>query len=333
MQIPMPRPPRPPHDAMATACAARLRRLARLLLAALAVCVAAACSRQPAMDASQIPHTEIPKTEATLQVAQDGQAVRYAGAVADEATRAALVRSLQAAYGSRASGEIRIEPDTHAPPWTGGLDALLGAFRLSGATLDLRGKHITLGGAASGEDRANLLKTTRRLYPGYTLAGLFEGVDLKQALPDAGDTAALVEFLNAVPIRFEDDSGMVTAASRDGLARAARALKAADRQMRLEAGVRAEPGQSPDNGLDIAAQRAEAVRLQLAIRGVNPLAIQPRVLPASPGKGGQVEFSALPAAPVAAQAAASPGATAPAADDANAAATPAAPRSAAAPTR
>ncbi len=276
---------------------------ALLLLAATAL---GACRQQPAMDASQIPHTEIPKTDASLQVANNNGAIRYQGLVADEATRATLLRSLQSVYGSTASGDITLAPDTHAPPWAANLGELFLAFRLPGAVLDFRGKRIELGGVVSDEDRANLLRTVRRLYPDYELTGLFQGVDMRYALPASGDTAALLAFLNGLPIRFQDDSGMVTAASLDGFARGARALKSAADGTRIEAGVYAEKSDMPDYDLQIAAQRAEAVRLQLAIRGVSPLSIQPRVLPASGDKGGRVEFRVLPAA-----AAPAAGATAP----------------------
>lgn len=298
----LPHTPTVAHVAGGQTGATRTARLACWLLAA--AFALGACQRQPAADASQIPHTPIPKTDATLQVANNNGAIRYTGSVADAATRDALIRSLASVYGRDASGEIAVQPDTNPPPWTGNLGALFAAFRLPGAVLDFRGKRIELSGMVSDEDRANLLKTTQRLYPGYELGGLFLGVDMKQALPDAGDTAGLIEFLNALPLRFQDDSGMVQPASLDGFARGARALKAAAPGTRIEAGVYAESSDMPDYDLQIAAQRAEAVRLQLAIRGANPLSIQPRVLPASADKGGQVVFTALPAGePAAAQAA------------------------------
>ncbi len=292
--------PQPAHSPAAFPAGKVLRRrtLPRALTLLLVIAAAAlgACTQQPAMDASQIPHTEIPKTDATLQVANNNGAIRYQGVVADESTRAALLRSLQSVYGSTAGGDITLAPDTHPPLWAAKLGELFLAFRLPGAVLDFRGKRIELGGVVSDEDRANLLRTTRRLYPDYELTGLFQGVDMKYALPASGDPAALLAFLNGLAIRFQDDSGMVTAASLDSFARGARALKAAADGTQIEAGVYAEKSDMPDYDLQIAAQRAEAVRLQLAIRGVSPLAIQPRVLPASGEKGGQVEFRLLPAA-------------------------------------
>lgn len=257
----------------------------------------AGCLQRPAVDAAQIPHTEIPKADATLEVAFDGPGTRYRGTVADAATRDALLGQLGAAYGTAARGEIVVEPDTNPPPWINGLGPMLAAFRIPGAVLEFGGNRVRLRGTASDEDRANLLKAARRLYPGSEFDGLFAGVDMKHALPDAGDTRALVDFLNALPIGFEDDSGLVTGASQDAFARGARALKAAGRGVRLEAGVYAEPGESEDAGLAVAAQRAEAVRLQLAIRGANPLLIQPRVLPADKDSAGRVRFAALPDAP------------------------------------
>jgi outer membrane protein OmpA-like peptidoglycan-associated protein len=278
------------RDLLAFPAAGRASRLAGLALVALLAL--AGCREQPAADVSDIPHTPIPKTDAHLQVANNNGAVRFQGTVADAATRDALARDLASVYGSTASGEIGLDQHTNPPPWAENLRALLAAFRLPGAVLEFRGKRIELSGAVSDEDRANLLRVVRRLYPGYELGGLLEGVDMKYALPDTGDAEALVAFLNAIPIAFQTDSGMVTPASLDGFNRAARALKAAGPDVQVQVGVRAEKSDMPEYDLQIAAQRADAVRLQLAIRGVNPGMIQPIVLPAGSGKGGAVEFSA-----------------------------------------
>ena len=285
--------PLQPQSILPSSSRLAVRPLQGGIRALVVVLLALTGCQQQAADVSQIPHTPIPKTDAVLQLAPDGNTARYQGTVADQTTRDLLVRSVRSAYGDAASGELALDPDTNPPPWAPGLGELLPAFRMSGAVLEFRGKRIELGGQASLEDRANLLRTTRRLYPGYELAGLFQGVDMKHALPERGDTEALVAFLNAIPIAFQSDSGMVTPESLEGFNRAARAFKAAGSDARIEAGVYAEKTDSPDQDLQIAAQRADGVRLQLAIRGINPMAIQPRVLPAGGDKGGQVEFAAL----------------------------------------
>ena len=273
--------------------------LARLLFALAWLCAAAipvGCKPQQAQDPSQIPHTPIPKTDARLQLANNNGQLRYQGVVADETTRDGLLGKLQAAYGSEAGGEIALDPHTNPPPWAGNLGPLLDAFRMQGAILDLQGRRIELGGAVSDEDRAMLLRKVRKLYPGYELTGLFQGVDMRYALPDADDPAGLVAFLNRIPIGFQSDSGMIVPASLDGLGRAARGIKNAHPDTRLQVGVRAEKSDMPDYDRQIASQRAEAVRLQLAIRGVNPGRLDPIALPADGGKPGTVEFSLAGAA-------------------------------------
>lgn len=276
-----------------------------------AMAVAVGCKPQQAQDAAQIPHTPIPKTDARLQLANNNGQLRYQGVVADEIARNDLLRKLQSAYGTEASGGIALEPHTNPPPWAGNLGALLDAFRMAGAMLDFQGRRIELGGAVSDEDRAMLLRKTRQLYPDYELTGLFQGVDMQYALPDVGDSAGLVSFLNRIPIAFQSDSGMIVPASLEGLGRAARGIKNAGKGIRLQIGVHAESSDMPDYDRQIASQRAEAVRLQLAIRGINPAALEPMALPPGKGKPGTVVFSvAAAAAPATVQ----PSAGAPAPD-------------------
>ncbi len=271
----------------------RMTRPAAWITLAIAVMLAAgACRQQPATDASQIPHTPIPKVDARLQVANNNGSLRYEGSVADEATKAGIERSLKSVYGSDATGAIALEPNTNAPPWANGLGEMFMAFRMPGGVLAFEGKRIELSGAVGDEDRATLLKKARELYPDYEFTGLFQGVDMAYALPDRGDGDGLVVFLNAIPINFQEDSGMLTPDSLDGISRAARAIRSAAAGQRIRIGVHPLVADMPEYDRDLAFQRANAVKVQLAIREVDPGMLDAEALPArDAGKGGKVEFA------------------------------------------
>lgn len=271
----------------------------------LAVLLGSGCERKPAQGAAQVPHTPIPKADATLTIANDGSEVRYQGTVADEATRDALTGTLATVYGREGvGGALTVDPNIATPPWAGNLGPFLAGMTQRGATVRFQGKRIELGGTMEYEQRATLKARAQRLYPGYALTGLFEGVHERDALPEPGDTAGLVAYLNRIYIDFESDSGMVTSASQDGLSRAARAIRHAGKDTRLLAGVHPARGGMAASEREIASQRADAIGLQLAIRGVDPGIVQARVVAdGPPEKAGKVEFS-VPAAPSAPEAAA-----------------------------
>jgi hypothetical protein len=273
----------------ATAC-----RGSTALVAALVglVAVIAGCGRP--QQASELPHTPIPKAEASLILVADGGTLRYRGAVADAATRRRLTDALDGT--GPAQGAIDVDPATLPPPWAAGLAPLAGALRRSGGQLQLQGKRIELIGELSQEHRATLLRQAQRLYPGYALAGQFMGVDLRQALPDQGDRDGLLAFLNAIPIQFHDNSGLLVPASIEGLARGARAIRATGPVGRLQLRVYPE---GDGEGAAVARQRAEAIATQLALRGIAANQVEAVVAePADGGKAGIVEFTVAPSPPL-----------------------------------
>jgi hypothetical protein len=273
----------------ATACRGRTA-----LVAALAglVAVIAGCSRP--QQASELPHTPIPKAEASLILVADGGTLRYQGAVADAVTRRRLTDALDGT--GPAQGTIEVDPATQPPPWVAGLGPLAGALRRSGGQLQLQGKRIELIGELSQEHRATLLRQAQRLYPGYALAGQFMGVDLRQALPDQGDRDGLLAFLNAIPIQFHDNSGLLVPASIEGLARGARAIRATGPVGRLQ--LRVYPERDGE-GAAVARQRAEAIATQLALRGIGANQVEAVVAePADGGKAGIIEFTVAPSPPL-----------------------------------
>lgn len=251
------------------------------------------CGQQPSGEVAQAPQASpLPKTDARLTVANNSGRYHFEGVVADQATRESLLRSLESVYGRDAQGTIALDPNTHPAPWVGALDKLFLVFRVPGGMLDFRGKRIELSGAVPDENRAALLRKARELYPDHALTGLFEGVDTNHALPEADNNAALLAFLNRIPISFQADSGVVSPGSLDGLSRAARAIQAADTELRLQVGVHPERSDMPDYDRDIAFQRANSIKVQLAIRGIGPGRLDATVLDGGPaGKAGRVEFA------------------------------------------
>lgn len=258
-----------------------------------ALLLLAGCGRREDPDLSAIPHTPIPKTEARLTLlARDG-ALRYQGVVADEATRNRVADALTGATAGAASGTLHIDPDTLPPPWMAGLGPLSAALKQSGGQLELQGRRIELDGELSQENRATLLRQARRHYPGFTLAGLFHGVDMRHALPDEGDLEGLLAFLNAIPIEFQANSALLLPFSVEGLGRGARAIRATGQIARLQ--LRVYPDREGESRDALARQRAEAIATQLALRGIGPDRVEAAVAqPTGEGQAGTVEFVAAP---------------------------------------
>lgn len=268
------------------------RRLGLLLAATQALALLTGCQPQ-AQDASAIPHTPIPKAQARLSLQAVEGRIRYEGVVADEATRDTILGALESAT-PQLDGTLRVEPRTRPAAWTAGLGAAAAALRETGGRLTFVGKRIELAGRLTQEQRATLKRRFGRLYPGYELAGAFQGADPKHALPETGDAAGLVGFLNARPIEFQPGTGMLAQAGMDVLARAARGLRAAGPAARVELRVHPETGGDASEQAAVARQRAEAVLTQLAIRGVPPGRVAAVVAEPGPAPGGGFVEFALP---------------------------------------
>ena len=248
----------------------------------------AGCGPQAAPDASELPHTPLPKAEARLSLEVAGRALRYQGIVADTATRTALTTALTQAHRGRASGTISVDPNTEPARWAGNVAPLSQALARTGGIVHLHGRRIVLAGELSAEDRATLLRAAQRLYPGYAFEGAFRDTDLRQALPEPGDVDTLLALLNATPIVFHQGSGLLVPESLPVLARAARAIRAVGKVGRLQLRIYAE--RDDETARAIAAQRADALGTQFALRGIGPDRIQTVTMPAEPGHAGRVEF-------------------------------------------
>lgn len=262
--------------------------------AAMLLAIAVAGCQRPAQGAADVPHTPIPKAEPRFWMeAKDGQ-VQYRGVVADEAARRAVASALEAATG--ASGTLEIDPRTLPAAWAPALGDAAKALRQTGGRLDFVGKRIELRGELDPEQRATLHRRLQGLYPGYTLAGALEGVDPRLALPNPGDTSGLLVFLNAAPIRFESDSGMLASSGIDGVARAARGMRAAGSAARVEALIHPGREAATEQARALGEQRIDALLTQFALRGILPPQVTARVAATAGGAEGMVEFVAPPPA-------------------------------------
>lgn len=262
--------------------------------AALAVVLAlsaAGCGRRT-QDAADVPHTPIPKTPARFSLkAADGK-LRYEGVVGDDAERVAVINAIETTNPGAATGRVNLDGNTAPAPWAvAGLGPLAASVRRTGGSLELQGRQIELGGQLDQEDRATLLRAARKAYPGFALTGGFQGVDLAQALPEEGDLAGLLAFLNRSPLVFQTGTGMLAPVSVEALARAARGIRAAGDVGRLELRIFPETGGDAIGNRELARQRAQAIATQLALRGVAPARLSVRIMPADAARPGAVQFA------------------------------------------
>ena len=274
-----------------------LSRQARAVLAGLACAALAlgACRRETPADAPAPRTIAAPARtiDATLTLAHNPDSLRYEGTVGDAATRAALLRQLDLAYGARARGEIRVDPRVRPAPWARGLGDFLAGFAHAGAMARFAGARIELSGAVDRDARTALRHHARRAFPGATLTGLFEPAST--AGGPGVDRGALFARLNRLEIVFEPDSAAIAPHSLDAVSRAAHALRAHDGAVRI--GVHPAASDHPDYDRELARQRAQAVKIPLVIQGIPPGRIDtavPSPAPGRRGRPGKVEFAALP---------------------------------------
>lgn len=273
-------------------------------LAVAALALGAGCSRDapttpPPFDdaAPAATATAAATIDATLMLAHNPGSVRYEGRVGDAATRERLLRALRDAYGTaRIDGSLEVDPAVRRAPWADRLAAFLEPPPPAGAMLRFAGERIELTGAVGDEDRLRLHETAQRLFPQATLAGLLQPPTVADTEPPPAvdDHRALVERLNRLEIRFEPDSGLIAPDSLDATTRAASMIKRAAVPVRID--VYPELSDQPDYDLKVARQRAQAVKIQLAIQGINPGLLDTQVHPVENterAQAGRVEFATV----------------------------------------
>lgn len=279
-----------------------------LLLAALAGL--SACNRNaPATDAASADAAApaaaapVPRFDAKISLVNNNGAIRYDGTLDSEANRKALSIALAQAYRGQVGGNLNVNPAANPAPWLDKLPQFAAALSMPGAAVSFEGNKIELSGQASDADRAILLEKAKTLFPGYQYGGLFEGVGGAAASSDAAaqalaalaagkaQPAEIVAALNRIHLSFDDGGARIAPASLDILSRAAKAIQAGPADARYEiVGPGGGAGQPSDNEA-LSRQRAEAVKVQLIVAGVNPGALDTKA--ASGSAGTPLQFNAV----------------------------------------
>ena len=258
-----------------------LSRFARVGLAATLLALAATgCQRTdaPTPKAADAPTVARAPFDAVLTVTDNSGAVRFDGTVDSAATKGRLERALLAAYGpGRAAG--RIDLDTAARPahWVDGLPAFLPAFAAAtGASLRLEGDTVLLNGQVDLERRRTLRTAAEQAFPGARLQGLFvlPEADAARGKPIAPD--ALAKTLNTLPVAFENGGGNVSSDSLALVTQAADAIRRAPAGTTLRIVGPVVATADAGNDVFLSKQRAEALKVQLILNGVDPASIRTR---------------------------------------------------------
>lgn len=214
--------------------------------------------------------------DAHLTLVNNGGRIDYLGVVDAAPNRQRIADALDRQFGGGGvSGEVRTEKAARPPRWLNALPGLLPELaRAPGASLRLEGDRIVLTGSPTAEMRERLRAAALDAWPGARLEGLFAQAPAPLPAAATGSPAKLAENLQALPLRFEDGSGNVDAASLATVVQAAEAIKRAPKGTRLMiVGPVASTGDDAHD-LFLSKQRAEALKVQLILNGVDPSSIQ-----------------------------------------------------------
>ncbi|RNF85066.1 OmpA family protein [Montanilutibacter psychrotolerans] len=251
---------------------------------------AASATAEPAPPAPAKPvsSANIVPSDARISLVNNNGQLRYDGQVDNEATAKRIVAALSGTHAqSRLSGHLATEPGTRPASWQDNLGAFAADFDVSGAAVSFEADRIVLSGQVAQADRRRLLERARVLFPKHRYLGLFEGLDA-DAAPPSGPARALADFkpggsevellmaLNQSSIGFARESAQIDASSLDLVSRAATALKAAPGDARIEISGPVDDTGDNERDLALSKQRADALKAQLIINGVNPAAIETR---------------------------------------------------------
>jgi outer membrane protein OmpA-like peptidoglycan-associated protein len=267
---------------------ARMKSVWSLSLMAI-VLATAGCQRDetPKTTATATPTPARAPFEASLTLANNSGRIDYSGTVDAAATRTVLENTLRAVYdGDRANGAIDIDDAAKPADWTTGLDPLLRAFAPAyGAALRFEGDRIVLTGLADEALRAQLRDAARQAFPNAKLEGLLADSQTNPELqaiaqsPGSGrgpDAEKLALALNQMPVRFDAGKGNVSEDSLALVAQAAQAIRAAPEGTRLLIVGPVAASKDAGNDIFLSKQRAEALKAQLILSGVNPGVIETR---------------------------------------------------------
>lgn len=274
------------------------RTLALSLIVAAVACVSSGCQRTPSPDAksASTPAVERAPFDAMFSVVNNSGTIRFDGTVGDDATKSRIERSLLSVYGpGRAAGDIAVEHAARPPKWVGGLDAFLKAFEpVVGAALRFEGDRIVLSGKVELEQRRVLRAAAQQAFPDAQLQGLFElPAENTATTGKTIEPTVLAKKLNQMPVKFENGGGNVSVDSLELVVQAADAIRAAPTGTKLLIVGPVIATADTDNDIFLSKQRAEALKVQLILNGVSPMAIETRGWGQNPD-GTPIEGAKLP---------------------------------------
>jgi OmpA-OmpF porin, OOP family len=228
---------------------------------------------QPAVEApaaNSPATTAAPPTAAvnsTLSLNNVDGTVQYSGVVPDEPTKTTIVDNLKQAFGDRISGDLTVNPAAKAAAWLPGLGGALAAFNLPGASLNIDGDTINVGGALPDAEKTAMIDKLKSAFGSQFKFG--DAAASGGATSPAATTQTAVKDLNLDNINFETGSAEITADSMSVVEKDAEAIKA------LPAGTKIEIGGHTDNTGDanfnrtLSEDRANAVKDELVRLGVD----------------------------------------------------------------
>jgi OmpA-OmpF porin, OOP family len=243
-----------------------------LLLGLLGWLVSQFLGRKPEVPAPSVvsapaaPAAPAANVNSTLNLKVTDTTVDYAGVVPDEATKTSVIDALKNTFGDKLKGDLSVNPAAKAAAWAAPLAGALGPFNKPGATLDINGMDVKLGGALSDGDKPAVLDALKSAFGSQFNVG--DG-GATAAAPADPATQATLNDLNLANINFETGSAEITADSMVTIQKDADAIKAMPPTTKIEIGGHTDNTGNADFNTQLSDDRANAVKDELVKLGVN----------------------------------------------------------------
>lgn len=241
---------------------------------------------QPVAQGPVMPATPTATAPARLALTNDDGIIRVSGAVHDEDTRASIMNSLKAVFGTNnVQGDVAVDLNRGAAPWLVNFRNAVASLKTPGVQAVFDGNSVNLGGVIDVAARDRISSSLRGILGGGMVVGaLSNGVADMVASANSKATAALaslkpgygandvVAALNQSVINFPSGEAAIPNSMNGFLEKAAADLKQLPKgtEIRIEiAGYTDDTGDQAAN-VALSQQRADAVRNALIQAGVDP---------------------------------------------------------------